>query len=95
MMRDVDSSKKGVQLLILSSPIGLHSNNFTVESMLNKALKLMKFLKNFRLMLNQIKPCKLAIIIYETNIIFLSCPLNLVQVPIYQRRQVLEARKKY
>jgi hypothetical protein len=39
--------------------------------MFNKALKLLKEYKNFRLAMQKIKPSELAIIINETHVVFL------------------------
>jgi hypothetical protein len=63
---------KGVKLFILSSLVGLHDNDFLVKESLNKSLKFMKFLKDFRSKLNEINPCKIAITINETYVILIT-----------------------
>jgi hypothetical protein len=71
MMGYANGAKKGVEPLILATPIGLHSNNFTVEHSLNKALKFLKEFKHLRFMVKKINPCETTKIIDETDIVFL------------------------
>jgi hypothetical protein len=63
---------EGVQGLILPSPIGLNNMNFAIKLSFNKILKIMKTLKNFRLMTQKVDPSELAIIINKTDIIIMS-----------------------
>ena len=71
-MSDADPLEERIQLLIFSSPIRLHSNNFSIKQVLNKILEVIKALKNIRLMLEQVDPGKLAIIINKAHIKFIS-----------------------
>lgn len=47
MMNNVDLSKEGIKILILATPISLHSKNFSIKLTLNKGLEFPKFLKHF------------------------------------------------
>jgi hypothetical protein len=49
----------------------MHGNDFTIKHMFNKALKLLKEFKNFRLATQKIKSSELAIIINQTRVVFL------------------------
>jgi hypothetical protein len=71
-MGDAYFRKEGIELFIFSSPVCLHGFDFTIEESLNKVLKLMEFLKNLRLKLKEIYPCKLTEIIDKTHIILIS-----------------------
>jgi hypothetical protein len=44
-------SKKGIEFLILCSPVRLHGNNFLIKESLDMMLKITKFLKNIRFFL--------------------------------------------
>ena len=63
---------EGVEFFILPSPICLKSKNFAIKLLFNKVLKVMKFLKNFRLVFDQIDPREFIEVIDKTHIIFLS-----------------------
>jgi hypothetical protein len=63
---------KGVKFFILSSQVGLHGNDFPIKKSLNRSLKIMKFLKNFRPKLNEMDPRKFAIIIDEACVILIT-----------------------
>lgn len=69
IVSDANLLKKRVEALILATPIGLKSEDLFIKMMLNKVLKIMKALKNFRFTLKKIDPCKLAKIIDKANII--------------------------
>lgn len=58
--------------MISPSPVSLDSKNFLVKESFYETSKFMKLLKNFRFILDMINPCKFAIIINKTHIIFLS-----------------------
>jgi hypothetical protein len=64
--------KEGVKFFILSSPIGLHDNDFLVKKYLNKSLEFIKFLKGFRPKLDEINLSKFAIIINETYVTLIT-----------------------
>jgi hypothetical protein len=73
MMRNYDFLK-GVELVVFPSPIRLYSDDFPGEKCFNKFLKLTKDLKHLRFKLEQIYPCKFAIVVDEGDIILLpSC----------------------
>lgn len=61
--------EKGIQGLILPSPIRLHSKNFLVKLTFYQVLKITETLKYIRFMANQINPDKLGIIINKANIV--------------------------
>jgi hypothetical protein len=54
MVSNANASKKGVEGLIFTPPIRLNCQNFTIKLTFNKILKILKALKNFRLMANEI-----------------------------------------
>jgi hypothetical protein len=64
--------KKGIQLLILSTPITLHTNNLSVEQALHMGLEIMEFLVYFRFIFQQINSCKLIKIIHKAYIVLVS-----------------------
>jgi hypothetical protein len=72
MMGYVNGAKKGVEPIILATPIGVHSNNFTVKHSFNKTLKFFKEFKHLRFMMKKINPCKMTKIIDETNMVFFT-----------------------
>jgi hypothetical protein len=55
--------KRGVQVLILPTPVSLHCNNFPIKQAFNKVLKIMKMLENLIFVSKKINPCKFAKII--------------------------------
>jgi hypothetical protein len=70
MMRDV-GLLEGVELLVLTTPVGLDSENFLIKQTFNKILKFLEFLKHIRFVLKKINPSKFAEVINETHIIFI------------------------
>ena len=72
MVRYANFIKERMKFFILSSPVSLHSYNFTIKESLNQFLKFMELFKHLRLILKKIDPGELAIIINKANIIFLS-----------------------
>jgi hypothetical protein len=71
MMRDVGLLEEGVELLVLTTPVGLDSENFLIKQTFNKILKFLEFLKHIRFVLKKINPSKFAEVINETHIIFI------------------------
>ena len=71
MVRDANLLEKRVKLLIFTTPVGLHSDNFCVERTLNKLLKIKKDLKNIRSIFKKIDPCVFTKIINKTDIILI------------------------
>jgi hypothetical protein len=51
-MRDVELGEEMIELLILASPIRLHVKNLAIELSFNKSLKILEFLKYFKLKLD-------------------------------------------
>jgi hypothetical protein len=51
---DSNGAKELIEAFVLTAPTCLHSNELLVKHALNKALKLFKVLKHFRLMTNEI-----------------------------------------
>jgi hypothetical protein len=49
MMRYPYFLEKGMKFIIFTTPIGLHSNYFSIKEPLNKFLKLMEFLKKLQI----------------------------------------------
>jgi hypothetical protein len=72
VMHDANLSKKRIKSLIFSSPITLHSKDFLIELSLYHGLKILKLMKNIRLVLNKIDPGKFTKIINEAYIIAIS-----------------------
>jgi hypothetical protein len=72
MMRDAKFLQIRIQLLILTTPVGLNSKNFLVKQPFNKCLELFEFLKNIRFVLKEIDPSKLTKIINKADIVFIS-----------------------
>jgi hypothetical protein len=52
MMRDVKLGEERIELLILASPIRLYGKNLVIELLFNEGLKILEFLKYFRLKLD-------------------------------------------
>ena len=74
--------KEGVEFLVLSSLVGLHSKNFAIKESLYKSPKFLKFVKNFRLVLQKIDPSEFTIIMNKTHIVFFFLPTDSgVQTP--------------
>jgi hypothetical protein len=71
-MSYADFFKEGMRFLILSTPISLYRNNFSVKESFNKILEQMKSLKHIRFELEKINPSEFTIIINEVDIIFIS-----------------------
>jgi hypothetical protein len=69
---DANALEKRIEFLILTTPIGLHGNNFLIKETFNKMLKIMKLLKNIRFIFQQIDSCELTEIINKTDIVFIS-----------------------
>ena len=83
IMSDPNATKEGVEFFILPSLVTLDQNNFPIKVALNKLLKFLEDRKDFRFILKQINPCKLAVIINETNIVFFFYQKNLWHDPIH------------
>jgi hypothetical protein len=70
MMGNAKTGEEGVKFSVLASPIRLVSKNLAVKLSLHNVLKILKFLKHFRLKLDEIDPSKFTIIINKADIIF-------------------------
>jgi len=68
-MSDSHLIKEGIQSLILTSPIGLHVNNFSGVFSLNMTLKILEDMKDFRLVFEEIDTRISTVIIDKGNII--------------------------
>jgi len=77
--------EKGVEFLVLASPIRLHGKNFTAKLPFNGRLEFMEFLKNFRFVFKEIYPCELAEIINEADIVFII-PKRITSMSPYIRK---------
>jgi hypothetical protein len=71
MMYNPNLIKEGIKFLILSSQVGLHSKDFSIEQSSNKRLEFLKLVKNFRFIFQQIDPSKFTIVINKAHIIFI------------------------
>jgi hypothetical protein len=71
-MRDACASKVSMETMIFTAPVGLHSKNFSVKDTLNMSLEKIKYFLNIRFVLKKIDPTMAAVVIHETNIIFVS-----------------------
>ena len=69
MMRDANFLKEGIELLVFTSPVSLHSNNLGVKFSFNKISEVLENLKHFRSFLKKINPSKFAIVINKAYII--------------------------
>jgi hypothetical protein len=65
-------TEKGVKLLILASPVSLHSNDFSVKESFDKNLKLSEFLKNLRFKLDEINLDNFTKVINKAHIVLIS-----------------------
>jgi hypothetical protein len=91
MMRDASLLEEGVELLVLTTPVGLGSENFLVKQTFNKILKFLKFLKHLRFVLKKIDPSKFTEVINETYIIFIISNGN-TSWPPYIKKYELHRR---
>jgi hypothetical protein len=64
--------EKGVKLLILASPVSLHSNDFSVKESFDKNLKFSEFLKNLRFKLDEINLDNFTKVINKAHIVLIS-----------------------
>jgi hypothetical protein len=69
MMSDANFLKEGIKLLIIASPICLHSDYFPTKLTFNIGLIVKKNLINIRTLLEQVNPRKFTIIIDKAYII--------------------------
>jgi alanine dehydrogenase len=63
------ASKVGMEAMILTTPIGLDSANFSIQQAFYMRLKSVEDAFNVRFMLNQVNPRITAVVINEANII--------------------------
>lgn len=69
-MDNANLVKKGMELVILASPIGLHTEDFPIKKTFNSSLEPEKNLLNVRFVFKAIDPCEFTEIIYKTHIKF-------------------------
>ena len=72
MMCNANFLKKGIQLLILASPVSLHGEDLFVELAFDKRLEIGKNLKHLRSIFQKINPSIFAKIINEAYIILIA-----------------------
>ena len=70
IMFNAYATEERFELFILPSLVTLDCQDFSVKVSFNKFLELLKYRENFRFVLDQINPTKLAIVINETDILF-------------------------
>lgn len=68
-IRNADAFEERIKCLIFTPPIGLHSPDFFVKLSLHKTLEVLKTLKNFKFITQQVNPGKFGVIINEADII--------------------------
>ena len=71
-MRDASALEITMQPVILTTPVGLNSYDFSVEKTLNMSLKGIEYLLNVRLMLKEINPREARVIVNKAHIIFIT-----------------------
>ena len=71
-MRDASALEITMQPVILTTPVGLNSYDFSVEKTLNMSLKGIKYLLNVRLVLKEINPREARVIVNKAHIIFIT-----------------------
>jgi hypothetical protein len=64
-------AEKGIERIILSTPIWLNNKDLLIKKSFNEGLKFKKICENMRLMTQQVGPSKLTIIINKWDNIFL------------------------
>ena len=72
MMRDASALEITMQPVILTTPVGLNSYDFSVEKTLNMGLKGIKYLLNVRLVFKEINPREARVIVNKAHIIFIT-----------------------
>jgi hypothetical protein len=72
LMLDPNTSEECVEILILTTPIGLYRQDFSIEGVLNKTLKGVEDMKHFRFVANKINPSMFTKVINKVNIVILS-----------------------
>ena len=86
-MSDSQLIKEGIQSLILTSPIGLHVNNFSGVFSLNMTLKILEDMKDFGLVFEEIDPHISTVIIDKGNVIRVianRCGSRTLNIRMYQ-----------
>ena len=68
-MRDPYPLEKGVEFLILTTPVRLHVKYFAIKLPFDKSLKVEKDLENIGAFLKEVYPSILAKVIDETHVI--------------------------
>jgi hypothetical protein len=93
VMRYPGGSKKGMQFLILSSPVRLNSDNPVIKQAFNKLLKFNEVCGDLRFMSKQVNPSEFTIIINETDIVFFD-QKNQSQDPKHLNKQAPKERRR-
>jgi hypothetical protein len=71
-MRYACASEISMESVIFTTPVGLHSNNFSVKDTLNMSLEKIKYFLNIRFVLNKINPTMVDVVIHKNNLILVS-----------------------
>jgi hypothetical protein len=85
MMCDADFLKETMELFILTTPISLHSDDFSTKFLLNKLLKIKKDLINLRALFKEIYPGKLSIVINKSYKICMFANRNRCWTPYVKK----------
>jgi hypothetical protein len=70
-----------MEVVILTTPITLNTNDFCFEKTLNLCLKLQENIEHIRFTLDKIKPGKAIVSINETDIIVMTTDKHLSMTP--------------
>jgi hypothetical protein len=74
-----------MKFFILTTPISLHSDDFSTKFSLNKLLKIKKDLINFRVLFKKVYPGKLAIVINKAYIICMFSNRSRCRIPYIRK----------
>jgi hypothetical protein len=85
MVQDPKFLEKSIEVVILTTPIRLNTNDFGLEETLNMCLKLQENIKHIRFALDKIKPSKATISINETFIIVMTTDRCLSMTPYIRK----------
>jgi hypothetical protein len=80
-MRNTNITKEFVEFNVLSSPVGLHMDNFSIKKTLNMTLELHEHTEHIIFALKKIQPRKATITINKTDIICVSTNRSFCRTP--------------
>jgi hypothetical protein len=87
-MSNAHMFKKGTKVVIPPPSVGLHGQQFLIEESFNTSLEVLKFLKNFRFMFEQVNPCEFAKIIDKRNIVIVLSNRSRGRAPNIRENQL-------